>query len=350
MKHPLAGRNIYFYFAVWAVLMAAHAIVLHFQYNFSFPVALADSFCFNFLVAGLGLTYWYVVQYISPDYQGVSGTFISHVIGVAISISLVSFISLKFLSMLFAENAAYNTFLANTISWRIFIGILYITILIILYYLMLYIASFKQKEQKELQLQNLLKQAELEMLKFQINPHFLFNSLNSISSLTISSPGQAREMVVKLADFFRASLGKNKGELHALKDELAQMNLYLEIEKIRFGERLRIETETDEECLVLTLPNMILQPLYENAIKFGMYEQLGEVTIKTKCLCEEGMLKISVSNNYDPDSLAIKGKGIGLQNVKNLLELIYGLTNLIMVEKKSSIFTVQLMVPQKPAP
>src|SRR5699024_1520025 len=133
--------------------------------------------------------------------------------------------------------------------------------------------------------------------------------LNSISSLTITSPSLAREMVIKLADFFRASLSQESSEMQTLKEELDQMNLYLEIEKVRFESRLVVENSIDEACYEFLVPKMIMQPLYENAIKFGMYEQLDTLTISTNCTASEDTLTIQISNKSDTDINHRKGMG-----------------------------------------
>jgi LytS/YehU family sensor histidine kinase len=192
----------------------------------------------------------------------------------------------------------------------------------------------------------MLKESELEMLKSQINPHFIFNSLNSISSLTITAPDRARSMVIKLSDFLRYSLDKENHQLNSLEDELKNLLLYLDIEKVRFGDRLKVETDVPEEAMTCTLPNLILQPLFENAVKHGIYESLEQVTIKLNASLEGTILRITVSNEFDPNAVSRKGKGIGLKNVTQRLNVIYGVPKLVFTEKSDQIFTVRLDIPQ----
>ncbi|MBL6446065.1 histidine kinase [Fulvivirga sp. 29W222] len=346
MKHPLAGKAIIFYVTAWVAVIAAHAVFLYSSYGFPLSISLADAAISNVILAGIGLSYWYVVQYVSPEGQGVFGVVISHVLGVTVSALLVVYGANVALSGFFSTNANYLTLVTESFVWRIIVDIFYLTLIVMVYYLLRYNSNLLQKEQEEIQLQGMLRHSELEMLKFQINPHFIFNSLNSVSSLTITDPDKARDMVIKLSDFLRSSLGSQSPEKHLLKDELAQMQLYLDIEKVRFGERLSAVHEIDPACANMTLPNMILQPIYENAIKYGIYEQLEEVEISTVCKCEDGNLKISVSNNYDSEGVPQKGKGIGLKNVSNRLELTYGILGLMTIEKSKTIFTVHLLIPQ----
>ncbi|UII33954.1 histidine kinase [Fulvivirga ulvae] len=348
MKHPLAGKAVIFYVSAWAAVIAVHAVLLYYHYQLPLSISLADAVISNILLAGIGLSYWYVVQYISPDSQGISGVIISHILGASISALLVVYGASSALSAFFSENDSYSDLVDGSFLWRIIISVFFLALIIMVYYLLRYNNNLRLKEQEELQLQGMLRHSELEMLKFQINPHFIFNSLNSVSSLTITDPDKARDMVIKLSDFLRSSLGNQSPEKHSLKDELAQMQLYLDIERVRFGDRLTAVHEIDPACQSMTLPNMILQPIYENAIKYGIYEQLEGVEIKTTCKCEDGNLKVSVSNNYDSEGAPQKGKGIGLKNVRNRLELTYGTMGLMTIEKEKTIFTVHLLIPQPP--
>jgi len=183
------------------------------------------------------------------------------------------------------------------------------------------------------------------MLKSQINPHFIFNSLNSISSLTLSTPEKAREMIVKMSDFLRYSLVQENEQI-TLKDELDQINTYLDIEKIRFGDQLIFESAVDAECLNGQVPRMILQPLFENAIKYGVYESMEPVTIKLFCENMNCELSITITNNFDPETIIKKGEGIGLANIRQRLQLNYGNRDLLMTRLENDQFTVNLRIPQ----
>jgi two-component system LytT family sensor kinase len=183
------------------------------------------------------------------------------------------------------------------------------------------------------------------MLRSQINPHFLFNSLNSVSSLTITDPEKARTMVIKLSEFMRYALSRKDDKPVTLQSELENLRLYLDIEKVRFGDRLRIEENIDPGCLRSTLPVMILQPLYENAIKHGVYESTKEVIIITSVVCTSEYVEISISNNFDPEAAPVKGTGTGLTNVVRRLELMYGKNATILTEKQKDLFSVKIYIP-----
>ena len=185
----------------------------------------------------------------------------------------------------------------------------------------------RETGQQQAQLETMLKESELEMLKSQINPHFIFNSLNSIASLTITAPNQAREMVVKLSDFLRYSLGKENHQLNTVEEEIANLMLYLEIEKVRFGDRLNVLADIDKSLWHLTLPNLILQPLIENSVKHGIYESLENVTIRVTAKYENDVLRVFMTNEFDPQAVSKKGKGIGLKMCANVCALFMGCRN-----------------------
>ena len=218
---------------------------------------------------------------------------------------------------------------------------------VVFFYAVGYYNSLKEKIEKEAELKTLIRDAELSALKSQINPHFLFNSLNSIASLTISDPEKAHEMVINLSAFMRYSLQHNQEETVALKEELENIKLYLSIEKIRFGRKLNPVFEVEEKCLHAQIPNMILQPLLENAIKYGVYEASKPVRIFIKCNSEEGYFRILIENDYEPESVRNRGEGIGLKNIRQRLELIYGNPGLMKITDSKTSFKVELMLPQK---
>lgn len=346
MKNPFVGRSILIYFGIWAVVMAANSAFLHFVYEFPLIVSITDGVSSHIITSGLALSFWYLVQYLSPKSpNGIFTTVLNIGLAVLLAASLSYFLSQRFLSAVFLDDT-YLQFVKDSAPWRIFVNTLLLAIVVMLYYIFRYNHDLYLREQDSLKLQNMLKESELEMLKFQINPHFIFNSLNSISGLTITAPDQAREMVIKLSEFLRSSLGPKNNGLHSLATEIEQMTLYLDIEKVRFGDRLQVDYKLDDKCNNMLLPNMILQPLYENAVKYGIYERLEDVTITTTARCEQGTLKVSISNDYDCEQKAPRGSGIGLKNIQNRLELIYGKSDLVTIEKTQKQFTIRLTIPQ----
>lgn len=193
--------------------------------------------------------------------------------------------------------------------------------------------------------QKLLK-SEMGNLEQQFRPHFLFNSLNSINALIKSSPNKAREMLLNLSDFLRLTVAKRKSEFNSVQEEIEYLQLYMAIEKVRFGERLAVKIHTSEACTNCNLPSLILQPLVENAIKHGINNQTGIIDIHIKMTCENQILNIFIENTFDEKENFGKGTGYGLQSVERKLNYLYEQNNLMKISKENQRFKVQLKIPQ----
>ena len=152
-------------------------------------------------------------------------------------------------------------------------------------------------------------------------------------------------MVIKLSEFMRYALSRKDEKPVTLQSELENLRLYLDIEKVRFGERLRIEEDIDPDCLKTSLPVMILQPLYENAIKHGVYESTREITIKTTVILSGDYVEITIRNNYDREAASARGTGTGLSNVARRLELMYGNKASVKTQKEKEVFCVKIYLP-----
>lgn len=338
-------RNFLSYVIVLLIITMVYVQILIFGEKINLTIALADGLIFNFLLAGFGLSYWYSVKYISVELYSIPKILISHSIGSVFSVSLWLSAGYFITSIFLSSPEDYSTFFLNNIGWRILVGILFYFLIISFYYLIIYYNNFHEKTLRENELKNLVTQAELKSLKFQINPHFIFNSLNSMSALTTIDATKARSMILKLADFLRYTLDNNDRQKNKLSEELNNIKLYLEIEKIRFEDKFDYTEDVSPECRDMFVPNMILQPLFENAIKHAVYESLEKVTLKFKSFIQNEFLNISLENNFDAASENRSGSGIGLKNISERLMLIYGLNNLMDVEKSESIFKVNLYIP-----
>lgn len=345
MKHPiLSGSGYKLYTLVWLIVMTAHGSVLYFYYDFSIAIAVADSFTFNLIFGVITPGFWFIVTFGSLNRDELS-LLVTHVVAAFLTILLWLSLSNYILGLLFFTEAEYLQFLLESKIWRVIIGVLFYSISVLIFYLIKYYQDMQKRLNRELELQNLLKDSELRMLKSQINPHFIFNSLNSVSALTITEPEDAREMVIKLSDFLRYSLGKDNSELDSLEQEVKNATLYLDIEKVRFGEKLIFVKEIPKECLKVQVPNLILQPLFENAIKYGVYDSIEPVTIKLTCELQGRLLSLHILNTFDPSSVTSPGEGIGLENVRRRLNLVYSRNDLLIVKKHESEFSVTLKIP-----
>jgi LytS/YehU family sensor histidine kinase len=194
--------------------------------------------------------------------------------------------------------------------------------------------------------ERLAREAELYKLRQQLQPHFLFNSLNSINALIALRPQQAREMVLKLSDFLRGTLKREDQQWIYLPEELQYLQLYLDIEKVRFGHRLSTEINAQEDTVRLKLPPMLLQPVVENAIKYGLYDTTESITISITAWQTDDMLYIQVQNPFDSELQTSAGTGFGLSSIERRLYLLFGRKDLLETNANGNIFTTLIKVPQ----
>jgi two-component system, LytTR family, sensor kinase len=331
---------------MWILIMGIHFFIFYFQYGFPFIISLSDSFITNGFFAVLGIPAWYVVRYSVPSPRTRYNLLFNHLA----SLTLINVIWISscysILGVLFGNYSLYKDFLVASIPYRIIGGFFFYILLCLGYYLVLYNFNLQVKLKEEAKLNELLKESELNMLRSQINPHFLFNSLNSISSLTITDPEKAREMLIKLSDFLRYSVSTNAKGFTTLENEMVNIRRYLEIEKVRFGNKLDFEFKVTASCSHHQVPAMLLQPLFENAIKHGVYESTDQVRVEMDCRFEDGCLMIDIINDFEPGAKARKGAGVGLKNIRERLKLLYKSDTLMKTSVLGNKYSVNLCLPE----
>lgn len=341
IKNP---KSILFYLMFVAVLAVLYVNLITLESKVTFTISLVDAIVFNVLIGALGLSFWYSSVYLSIEQNKIARIILTH-FGGGLLIAVVWMLLGYFAVIsIISDTEAYGDFFVRTIKSRFIIGILYYFLLTAFYYVVIYYSGFQERLIKETELKNLVTEAELKSLKFQINPHFIFNSLNSMSALTEIDPKKSKQMIIKLADFLRYTLANNDRQKNTLIEELKNIKLYLDIEKIRFEDKFDYIEELHDECGKTEIPSMILQPLFENAIKHAVYETLDTVKIKLTCIKQDDFLKISLCNNFEGESHK-KGAGVGLKNIKDRLKLIYQQDNLMEVKKESGKFIVNIFIP-----
>jgi len=190
-----------------------------------------------------------------------------------------------------------------------------------------YHRQFREEELRTLQLESQLARAELQALKMQLHPHFLFNTLHSISALQFEDIDAAQTMTARLGDFLRLTLDNAGTQVVSLKREIEFLKCYLDIERVRFGKRLTTEFEIEPTALEIQVPNLILQPLVENAIKHGISKQVKAGLIRVSAKIQNGKLRLEVADNGC--GLASNGngfpkQGLGLENIRERLQQFYG--------------------------
>ncbi len=214
-----------------------------------------------------------------------------------------------------------------------------------LHYLIGAFAASQEAAERALEFEIASREAELRALRAQIHPHFLFNSLNSINALIAGRPEEARRLCVRLGDFLRRSLSLGSREAIPRAEELDLAEQLLEIEKVRFGDRLGHELRADDGARACAVPPLVLQPLVENAITHGIAQMLEGGTVKISALKDGPELRIAVENPRDPESPGRKGAGIGLQNVKRRLAALHGPDAEVKVVPTPQTFRVELRLP-----
>lgn len=348
MLNPLLKEKKYFYayLIVWGLICVIHIFILTLFQRFSLTIAITESLIANILFALIGLGLWFPVFFSSLEKESIINFVVKHLSACLLAVGLWVLIHYSLLNALFASDKVYRNFLVSSLPWRAGIGALFYAMIILVYYLIINYQNFKDKLVREAELKALIRESELNSLKSQFNPHFLFNSLNSISSLTMISPEKAQEMIIKLSEFLRYSLSNKDEKLTALRDEINNISRYLDIEKIRFGKRLNVIYKLDERCFDKKLPSLILQPLIENAVKYGVYESIEQTDVEISSHCTDENLFISIRNHYDPEFQHKKGAGIGIQNIRSRLKIIYGRDNLLTIAKTNKIFEAKIEFPQ----
>ncbi|HYL83374.1 MAG TPA: histidine kinase [Candidatus Angelobacter sp.] len=213
------------------------------------------------------------------------------------------------------------------------------------HYVILSLEASREAEARIMETNVLAREAELKALKAQVNPHFLFNSLNSISALTSVDPKRAREMCILLAEFLRMTLGLGEKSVIPLAEELGLLDRFLAIEKVRFGARLHVEEDIHAESRALLVPPLVLQPLIENAVVHGIANLPEGGAIRMASQAHDGRLFFTIENTFDPDSTPTRRNGMGLANVRRRLEGRYGADASMQVTREAGQFRVQLSLP-----
>jgi Histidine kinase len=347
MRHPVLTNKVRLivWWLVWLFLSLGQSLLFYYAYGKFNYIIIVDSLVSLIIFSGIALSLWYPFNFFNTGNTRAPTLISNLVLSGAISVILWALITKYVVLLVLPEQNDYPAYWDATFPYRVGTGVFIYGLIVLSYFLFVSLYNLSEKNAKEARLESLVKETELKMLRSQINPHFLFNSLNSISSLTVTNPEKARDMVVKLSEFMRYALSRKDEQPVSLQNELENLRLYLDIEKVRFGDKLTTEETIDPVCLDFKIPVMLLQPLYENAVKHGVYESTESVRIITNAKFIEGYIEISISNNYDQTPTLKRGTGTGLMNVSRRLELFYGNKGSIKTLKENGIYTVTLYLP-----
>src|SRR5437773_7111449 len=212
-------------------------------------------------------------------------------------------------------------------AFGFYIDLIIASLIVIAVHALLYYQNFRASELAQSSLKSQLAQAQLRALKMQLHPHFLFNTLHSISSLVLEDPPKANSMIARLGDFLRLTLENSNQQLVSLKEETEFLRCYLEIEQVRFGDRLTVAFELEPQTLSAQVPHLILQPVVENAIQYAIAPRAtrGHINVEAKRL--NSLLRLEVRDNGPgiiSNSDLFGAEGVGLSNVRARLHQIYG--------------------------
>lgn len=330
------------FFSCWlfAAALQAHAL---YEFGQNWDIAVKDGLVSIGFLALVGLLTLNIYRFYQP---GKSNRLYRLAFGIIIAL-LYTYCLKYVLLFVIPNDPGYAQFLQRSMYLRFVFAFLLIAFITLVNWIVNATIEQKEKEKKQADVEALLREAELSKLRQQLQPHFLFNSLNSINALIGTKPNEARQMVQQLSDFLRGTLKKDEQKVVPLKEEFEQLKLYLEIEKVRFGHRLKVDINIDEASQALMIPPLLLQPIVENAIKFGLYDTIDDITISINSKPEVGYLNIEVQNPFDAlTQNANKGTGFGLASIKRRLYLLYARNDLMTTRKTENTFFTTLRIPQ----
>jgi two-component system LytT family sensor kinase len=337
------GATKQIFFVGWWLLWTAVQFSVMAYYGISIRESWMDASVTSSILVLTGYVMITIVKYFKPTPKNAIAVLVS-----ALALTVLSGGVLYSILNALPSSTGYLAWVNNTLLVRFIFIWLMIVIAGINGWLFFYIKENQQNELREKETEKLMREAELSGLRQQFQPHFIFNSLNSISALAGTNPNLARKMIEQLSDFLRGTVKKESNQLVPLYDEFNHLQLYLDIEKVRFGHRLMAEVKADDAALAMKLPSLLLQPVLENAIKFGLYDTIGEVVITVEGKMDQNNLIVEIKNPFDPSSASPKqGTGFGLNSIQRRLSLLYYRNDLLTTRQNENTFTTSIKIPQR---
>jgi two-component system sensor histidine kinase AlgZ len=334
--HPIFAKKtrIEAYMVVWVLIAGLLTSLLRGPGALSLQESGELATALSILYAFFCLTPWYTCRHLPLRTTKPLKLIVQHLAAALLACG----IWVKLANLIARHGMHANARFQMEVPHLIAVGLLLYTVSVALHYM--YLA---QEASRDAEL--LARDAELRALKAQINPHFLFNSLNSITALTTVDPAKAREMCIRLSDFLRNTLGLGERETISWREELALSRTYLDVEQVRFGSRLRVEIDVDEDCSDCMVPPLVLQPLIENAVKHGIATMVEGGLIRVEAHVVNGSMEVSVENDFDPDSPSPRRHGLGLRNVRSRLATRFGDAARLTAHVENNQFRAEMVVP-----
>jgi two-component system, LytTR family, sensor histidine kinase AlgZ len=345
--HPILADKgrIGLYLLAWLPIAGMLKFVLGASGNLSWAEAVAFTLPMSVVFAFVGLSPWYLCRVLPLGRSAIPKLILNHS-AAAIAAGLFWIVVAKGIALGLAQwHPQVDARISHELPLLFGIGVLLYMLAVAMHYVLLSFEDTQEAENRAQEARVLAREAELKALKAQINPHFLFNSLNSISALTTVDGVRAREMCIRLSDFLRSTLSLGDKESISFAEELALANTYLAVEQVRFGSRLRVQQQIDENCQACAVPPLVLQPLVENAIKHGIAGLVDGGAIRLEAHRDNGLLRLTIENEFDAETPAARKSGLGLVNVRSRLRARYENRARLDTEVKGDCFLVELTLP-----
>jgi two-component system LytT family sensor kinase len=306
----------------------------------SFSIGISYSHLYRIVIIKRG---WLKLSLAKIILRGIIG---SALIGVSISVSIALISDNFFISIEPILTAPYLILVQQIISWTITMQVW-----TLIYFGYHFVENYKKEEIKNLQLEASMNEVELQNLRTQLNPHFMFNSLNSIRALVMDEPENAREAITKLSGILRYSLTSAKNKFVPLEEEITLVKNYLELEKVRFEERLTFNIWVEPSLKTEDIPPLMLQTLVENAVKHGISKSMDEGFINVEVKNDNENVNINVSNSgkLKPQENNFYSTNIGLSNTRKRLQLLFAeKASFTLIQKETNIVEAAIIYPLKP--
>ncbi len=339
------------YLAAWIPIAGLTAVLVRLAAGSSWIEAATLVVPLAAVYAFICLAAWYPCQ-ATPLHRATLGRVIlTHGLAGAISTVLWLFLAVTWASLLeaYPPFAGVSERFPRLVLVLLVTGLLLYALAAVFHYLVIAFEDARTAATRELELRLFAREAELKALRAQVDPHFLFNTMNSIASLTASDPRAAREMCLTLAEFLRDSLRLGGRGAIPLADELALADKYLAIERVRFGPRLRVERRIAPGTESCEVPPLILQPLVENAVSHGIASLVDGGALSIEAAYSGARLTIVLENPFDSAAAISPGAGLGLENVRSRVAVAYGGDGRLGVNRDGGRFRVELDLPARPA-
>ena len=347
--HPIFSqlRRLGLYLLVWIPIAGMLAYLLTIPGQITLREAGILSVPLSLLYAFVCLSSWYSCRGNPLEKYGLGRLITTHVTAALIASIVWAFVAVALASSLSKLPAftGLSARLRPEIPVIFGSGLLLYLLSVAFFYIIIAVDLSRDAEARVMKASVLARDAELRALKAQVNPHFLFNSLNSISALTSSDASKAREMCILLGDFLRRTLGLGEKSAIPLEEELSLIRAFLAVEKVRFGARIQMEENIDESALHVPVPPLLLQPLVENAVVHGIANLVEGGWIHLDVRAQNGTLSITVENSFDPDAPPRRKSGVGLVNVRQRLQARYGNQASFAVKTEGDRYRVALTLP-----